>query len=557
MDLRSYEHAKFELASLLRSAAALDPDRSDEARTRFQDLFARLAEDRFNLVVVGRFSRGKTSLLNALMGTNRLPVGIVPLTSVITTVGYGSEDAAVIHYEASRLATTIPLEALPEYVTQHHNPGNIRGVARAEIRLPVEILRRGFHFVDTPGLGSSISANTRTTEAFLPEADAFILVTSFESALSIEELQVLREASVTTRRVFVVVNKQDTVSTGDREEALRYVRSQLRGSQDDPPPPVYSVSARDGLAARRSGDAGWLEASGIPALEADLTRFLIEDKQREFLLRFCDRVDAALALCTYDGGDVAPLRRRLLDLSARIAAAAATPRSRDIPPIDGNAAVSLARLEACEICREITATTFDFLRHFQYDLAVDAQAQQQHADHGGLCALHTWQYATIASVHGVCSGYPALLERMSERLRAIASNPKTAEASSARVRELLPREHSCAVCRVCATARERAVNRIVERWRIDPGVAARSHSVLCLQHIGLILERLEDPKVAESVIAREAWILDRVAEDMRRYATKHDAIRRQLASAEEIAAGERAIKLIAGLRNVTVAPLPS
>jgi hypothetical protein len=54
----------------------------------------------------------------------------------------------------------------------------------AEIQLPAEILRRGFYFVDTPGLGSVIVENTLTTETFLPEADAFVLVTSYESPLS-------------------------------------------------------------------------------------------------------------------------------------------------------------------------------------------------------------------------------------------------------------------------------------------------------------------------------------------------------------------------------------
>jgi predicted GTPase len=60
--------------------------------SRRRDLFARLAEDRFNLAVVGRFSRGKSSLMNAILGSERLRTGVVPLTSVITTVTYGSQE---------------------------------------------------------------------------------------------------------------------------------------------------------------------------------------------------------------------------------------------------------------------------------------------------------------------------------------------------------------------------------------------------------------------------------------------------------------------------------
>ena len=67
----------------------------------------RLAEDRFNLVVVGRFSRGKSSLMNAILGRYRLPTGVVPLTSVITTVTYGSEERVTLHFRGSGLIEDI------------------------------------------------------------------------------------------------------------------------------------------------------------------------------------------------------------------------------------------------------------------------------------------------------------------------------------------------------------------------------------------------------------------------------------------------------------------
>jgi len=113
-------------------------------------LFARLAEDRFNLLVVGRFNRGKTSLMNAILATDRLPTGIVPLTSVITSVGYGSKERVLLKYENRLLDCEIPIEALPQHITQQGNPGNVQRIKTAEIQLPAEILRRGFYFVDTP-----------------------------------------------------------------------------------------------------------------------------------------------------------------------------------------------------------------------------------------------------------------------------------------------------------------------------------------------------------------------------------------------------------------------
>jgi type IV secretory pathway ATPase VirB11/archaellum biosynthesis ATPase len=75
MDLRSYEQDKFAIADILRSASLLVPSQNRGREERSEELLARLAEDRFNLVVVGRFSRGKTSLMNAILATDRLPTG--------------------------------------------------------------------------------------------------------------------------------------------------------------------------------------------------------------------------------------------------------------------------------------------------------------------------------------------------------------------------------------------------------------------------------------------------------------------------------------------------
>ena len=290
MDLGEYEQSKFAIADILRSAAACAPEQTPALHERIQPLFARLAEDRFNLVVVGRFNRGKTSLMNAILTTDRLPTGIVPLTSVITTVCYGSKERAVLKFRNSIFDKEISIDELPQYITQQGNPGNVQRITTAEIHLPAEILRRGFYFVDTPGLGSVIVENTLTTEAFLPEADAFVFVTSYESPLSEEEVRFLRAASSSGKRTFVVLNKHDTVSAAERELVLRFVREQLNDFYGPTPPPVFSMSSIDGLAAKQSGNQALLVASGIAEFERQLGGFLLNEKGEQFLLRMCDRI---------------------------------------------------------------------------------------------------------------------------------------------------------------------------------------------------------------------------------------------------------------------------
>jgi small GTP-binding protein len=226
MSLQQYEQFKFRLAEIVRLASAIDYEHDKGSEQRWRDVLARLADDRFNVVVAGRFNRGKSTLMNALFGMDRLPTGIMPLTSVITTVRYGTSERVLLDYEGNRLRGEASLSELPEYVTERGNPGNRKHIRSAEIQLPAEILRRGFYFVDTPGLGSAIFENSETTERFIPEIDVLILVSGYESPLTEDEIRFLHQASSSVRAVFVVLNKQDTVTP-----ELRGARSGLNADQ--------------------------------------------------------------------------------------------------------------------------------------------------------------------------------------------------------------------------------------------------------------------------------------------------------------------------------------
>ena len=551
-DLKAYERAKFELAEIVRAAAALAKDAMPEGDDRLPELLVRLAEDRFNLVVVGRFSRGKTSLMNAILGSNRLPIGIVPLTSVITIVTYGSKERLLIHYDDRRLSSEVAVDALPEYVTQRHNPGNVLRVSTAEVQLPAEILRRGFHFIDTPGLGSPILESTRLTEGFLSQADAFVLVTSYESPLSEEEARVLRVASSSARRTFVVLNKHDTVSAQERDEALHYVRERLADWLGDVTPSVFSVSARDGLDAKLARDAARLAASGIADFEAELARFLLEDKRTEFLLRLCDRTRDALRDLPA-GVDTDGLIERIRELSEHIVEAQPRSALRSEKALSFlPESVAPGSFGRCEICEHILQASFAYLSRYQYDLSVHRDVQDQHAARGGFCPPHTWRYAALAAPRDVCTAYPALLDRLARELRDCALADQSPVSAASAIDPLEPNEESCALCRVSAKAEAEAMAAIAGSFRADPEQALSTRSALCLPHLRLLIATLGDAVPVGRLLEREASILERLSEDMQRYATKVDALRRSLASDEEAESAQRALYVVAGLRHVHI-----
>lgn len=294
--LQEHLRLKLELAATIRSVMQLFHQAKDDRREgQARRLLSRLAEDRFNLVVVGQFKRGKSSLINAIIGMDRLPTGILPLTSVVTTVRYGDRECVLIQHRGSSQAEEIPLARLEEYVTEKGNPGNRRHVRLAEVLLPSEVLRLGFHFIDTPGVGSGIVANTATTLGFLPEADAVIFVTSFESMMNEGELVFLRTVAEHVHNIFFVVNKLDLVSSQESAAVLVSVRQIISTELGDADPQVFAVSAREGLEAKLEGNSAMLARSGLPELESALTHFLTSESKHISVLGSIER---ALALLT-------------------------------------------------------------------------------------------------------------------------------------------------------------------------------------------------------------------------------------------------------------------
>jgi len=536
--IEEYAALKLEVAQAVRTLMDLARRAADEpTEQRARALLARLAEDRFNLAVVGLFNRGKSSLINALLGTDRLPTGVLPVTSAITTVGYGDREELLVRVRGSPFPKQGRLEDLAGYVSELHNPGNRLGVERAEIRLPSPLLRLGFFFVDTPGVGSAIAANTETTRRFLPEIDAAVFVTSFEAPLGQADVALLSDLREQVRTVFVVANKADVVSEEEREVALRFMRERLAAIPDSAEAPILAVSARTGL--------------GIPELHAALSRFLSNKKMPELLIALIRR---ALAI---GDGQAVRLAKGATGLAATDRALSAMPdglarselegarahlvslheRLTAMPTRESGGAPRTGGLERaprrCPFCAAVRRAVFDFMCEEQYGLAVSEQRRREHLTHA-FCPQHLWEFERLASPQGVCIAYAPVLSHLTTRLSAL-SEAASGDAIRSGARELLPAAQDCPACQVARRAEEAAL-------RSD----RPSGSLLCLAHLSYVLQRTSKDEAARALVAAQAHLVQRVAEDMQNYALKFDALRRDLLTESESAAHVRGVSLVAG-----------
>jgi hypothetical protein len=138
-----------ELEHLAQRLIALSAHRPDFAR-RAQRLADRIATQRFHIAVLGDFKRGKSTLVNALIGQPLLPSGVVPLTTVATEVHFGSEQTTVFFADGRR--RIVAPDALGDYVTERGNPSNIKRVDRVEVGVDAVSGAPGLVLVDTPGI---------------------------------------------------------------------------------------------------------------------------------------------------------------------------------------------------------------------------------------------------------------------------------------------------------------------------------------------------------------------------------------------------------------------
>ncbi len=337
--LKTYRDRRLELGDMIRAALYVARASEDQlAEKRARELLARLAADRFQLAVVGQFSRGKTTLMNALLGGPYLPMGALPMTSVITSVRFGSRPRAIVHRRASPLPVEVPLTEVAAFVDQASARRAELQVASVQVEIPAEILRLGFEFVDTPGVGSAIEINTATTRQFLPEADAVIFVTGLDSPLTEAEAGFLADAARHAGRLFLVLNKRDLVSDSDAAAAAEFVRRRVRDDLGIGEPRLVALSARDALEAVVQGDRGRLSGSGLEQLRAPLDEFLTTGKTRVFLGNIAGRAarlvcgqrrDLRLGRLRLDGGPdpsavLAAFDTRMAELGTQLSAAAAT-----------------------------------------------------------------------------------------------------------------------------------------------------------------------------------------------------------------------------------------
>ncbi len=263
-----------------------------EDRAALAELHDRLRQRRLRVLVAGEAKRGKSTLVNAMLGRPVLPSGVTPLTALATAVRYGQDESVTAVLRDGR-AERYPLSALNDLVTERGNPGNRRGLASVTVSVDAPLLARGVELVDTPGTGSVYAHNTAQAELALETMDAAVFVLTADPPVSASERDLMSRVARLSVSMFVVLNKADYLSAdaslhsgsvdgpldsqhrSELSEALEFtasVAAEAAGHQVR----LYPLSARAALTA--AGDPGFT------AFAADFTAYLDSGRSSDLLL---------------------------------------------------------------------------------------------------------------------------------------------------------------------------------------------------------------------------------------------------------------------------------
>lgn len=264
----------------------------DNLANDLRQIATNLATGLANVVIVGEFSSGKSTLLNAMLGNDHLPARHAPTTAVITRVLYGEvESLAVIERGRDQPRSLTWHEYVEEFqlhdtdIDPNEVGGRFAHVEYVQIALPHPLLKDGLVMIDAPGLGEHI-ARTRLTIQYLRQAQAVILVLDAIRSVTMNVRTVLKLlGSGRNKNVFCVVNRIDLVEEDELPAVKDWCRAALtsffadeHGCLDSSlyERRVFWTNADQALRTRqsRSIDQTALAESGVPAFETELMAFL-------------------------------------------------------------------------------------------------------------------------------------------------------------------------------------------------------------------------------------------------------------------------------------------
>ena len=273
-------------------------DAAEGLRLQVRQTVERLKSQLYRVAVIGEFKRGKSSLVNAIIGAQVLPTDILPMTAAVTRVTYGEKRKITIHFKDGSVQER-SVEELIDFATKFDAQKEQTALTIREIEVcyPSVFCKHHIDILDTPGLNDNASM-TQVTLGVLGEVDAALMVISANAPLSLTEqnliLTLIRTPGI--RHIIFAVTHIDAVSNrvARQNKVLDFIRNRIQTDlwdaareqfAQDPQllqkaetilsqPDIYGVSSVLALEGFLHDDEQMLEDSRFPLFKNELLALL-------------------------------------------------------------------------------------------------------------------------------------------------------------------------------------------------------------------------------------------------------------------------------------------
>ncbi|EKQ57237.1 MULTISPECIES: dynamin family protein [unclassified Clostridium] len=312
-DLSVYSNKKDFLINNLNKLSEIASDLGiEDTAIYIQKSISELKDDKFKIVVVGEFSRGKSTFINALLGKRIFPAATKPTTTILNKISYSEIPSYKVVFKDNEnsfrnitedefkkiVAPKEPIIDDEQSELDYENAlREISKISYADIGYPTELCKGGIEIVDTPGTNDLDAAREEITYRFIPESDVAIMLLSANQALADSEMHFLKDRILKAdiQKIYFVINFKDRIrDERDQLKIIDYVREHLEPVINNPK--VFMVSSKGALTFRRSfnneevkGEIPTIESTGFVELEENMSEFLSNERGNIKLSKYIER----------------------------------------------------------------------------------------------------------------------------------------------------------------------------------------------------------------------------------------------------------------------------
>ena len=200
------------------------------AKNLCKSIARRELDNRFYLGIVGEFKRGKSTMINSLIGRDLLPNDILPTTATINTLEYSEEEYMEVVYNDGSISERKNLSKENLEVFTAQSEADIDCIDHIKIGLNCEILKSGMVIIDTPGVNDVSQSRIEVTKNILPNCDAAVFLLDVASPLTKSEAEFLETKILTYKlnSLMFVISKCDRLDEDELEESLEGAESRIQ-----------------------------------------------------------------------------------------------------------------------------------------------------------------------------------------------------------------------------------------------------------------------------------------------------------------------------------------